>query len=349
MVYLLGSDVHAAITTEHDVIGISINENNGNVHLDNVLIAEVSSINASTDIITCAAAHGLSDGDPIMITMDADATVGMLPGTPAGGSTTYFVNAPDATTLSLHETYATGVTGSSKVDLADSEATTTNITRELSGANTSGTLIKNRSWPKYDGTGRKDTIIGDSTTPEGIEQTTAADLNTLTDLTGLDISIGTTDEDMSFFGQNTALKAELKNEVTVTFTRKKSDNKYSALFNKARAGVLSFTDTTKTALDVDSAGVIGSTLSAIGACEINNTLADGIGSKPSQNFGYRIHIMMKTGVEVLTLRNCCINSYTTTVNSDGVTEETLEFYGNVKPKVTNAAIGHITVTPVTDL
>ena len=342
MTYFLGRDLHAAITTEHKLLGISVVAGSGNAYADNVKIAEVSSINASTDIATTAA-HGLSDGDPVNITGDAAAHhMGLTAGT------TYFVNAPSTTTLSFHATYADAIAGSSKLGLTDSNASTTNITRELTGANTSGTLIKNRQWPQYDGTGQIDTIVGDSTTAEGIEQLTAADLNTITDLTGVDVSLGTVDEDVSYFGQKTALKSEIKNEVTITFTRKKDGPKYEILYNKARCGVLAYTTSAKTLLDFDgTTPLASSTLPAANTVDVNNTEA--AKEQPSRNFGYRIHLMLKTSGEVLSFQNCCMTGYSVSLNPDGIQEETIEFYGYMKPQVTAAAIGYITATAASEL
>ena len=45
-----------------------------------------------------------------------------------------------------------------------------------------------------------------------------------TDITGVDVSIGTTDEDVTYIGQMTSAKAEIKKEVTCSITRKKSNN-----------------------------------------------------------------------------------------------------------------------------
>ena len=46
--------------------------------------------------------------------------------------------------------------------------------------------------------------------------------NEISDLVGVDISIGATDEDITYIGQRSVLKAEIKKETTVTLTRKKS-------------------------------------------------------------------------------------------------------------------------------
>jgi hypothetical protein len=261
--------------------------------------------------------------------------------------TTYFVNVPSTTTLTFHAAYADSLTGANKLGLTNSNAATTNITRELTGANTSGTLIKNREWPKYDGTGQIDTIAGDTATPEGIEELTAADLNTLTDLVGIDISMGTTDEDVSYFGQKSALKSEIKREITVTFTRKKSDSKFQILFNKARDGVLSYTNSTKNILDVDSAS-ISSTIPAANTVELYSASASGK-EQPSQNFGYRVHVMLKRSGEVLTFQNCCMTGYSVSLNPDGIQEETIEMYGYMKPRVTAAALGYVTLTTAGEL
>ena len=45
-----------------------------------------------------------------------------------------------------------------------------------------------------------------------------------TDITGVDIGIGVVDEDVSYMGQRSVLKAEIKKETTVALTFKKSTN-----------------------------------------------------------------------------------------------------------------------------
>ena len=44
---------------------------------------------------------------------------------------------------------------------------------------------------------------------------------TVTDLTSLDLGIGVTDEDITYIGSRTVLKAEIKKETTISLTRKK--------------------------------------------------------------------------------------------------------------------------------
>jgi hypothetical protein len=343
MAYFLGRDVHLAITTEHAVCGISVNDV-GNVYPTNVKMAEVNSIGDGTEVFSTVAATGLSTGDPFTFSMDAGQTISS--GVTAG--TVYYAILSGTHGVKAAETYADAVAGTA-IDITGASAGETNITRELTGGLTPNTFLFNREWPRYDGTGRIDTIIDDAAnTARGIVETSGATKNSLTDLTGIDISIGKTDEDVAYFGQKTALKAEIKTDATVSITKKKSDHRWTTLWNKARCGLLSYTSSSKTAYDVDSATAIGSTLPAA------NTLSVNTASAPIQpqngNFGYRIHIISKSGQEVITFRNMCISSYSTTLNADGITEETIEFYGYVDPIVDgNATYGYTTLTATSDL
>ena len=356
MTYFLGRDVHVAITTEHDICGLSVATESGEVYVDNVIIGAASAINTTSNAITTSA-HGLATGDPVNVTMDATQTVPGSAGSAVNDTgTRYYAIVVDATNIKLAATYADALADTEISFSNDTNVANMNITRELSAGATDpapdlGTpynFIKNRSHPKYGAAadvGNYAAIYGDSTTATGIV-TSGATKNTVPDLTGVEVSVNAMDEDIAFIGQRTALKAEIKNEVTVTLTKKQSDSRYNALFQKARCGLLAYSDTNKTTVEVDSASV-GSALPAQGEMEINNSL--GTDSMPTQNYGYRVHVMMKTSGEVLTLRNASIQSYSTTISADGVTEESIEFYGHVKPTVLNGAVGNITLTPADDL
>lgn len=355
MVYFLGRDVHLAITTEHALCGVSVNEN-GNAYVDNVQIGEVTDVDASANEYTLNAVHGLSTGDPITVTMDADATIGSGP----SPLTRYYAVEGSSTSKVKLATTQANATAGTVVSLTDSEGLTTNITRELTHSDATGgndtphTFIFNRHWPRHDGTGRIDTIKSDTETIKGIIQTSSdADRNTLIDVTGIDISMGKTDEDVAYFGQRTALKSEIKSDVTVSITRKKTDHRWSTLWNKARCGILSYTNTNKTAFDVDSAtftaNSAGDYLPLVGAVEINSSNAS-IAQPKNGNYGYRVHVILKSGKEVLTLRNMCMSSYSVSLNPDGISEETIELYGYVEPKVDgDATYGYTTLTAVSEL
>ena len=133
--------------------------------------------------------------------------------------------------------------------------------------------------------------------------------NEVSDLTGVDLSIGATDEDITYFGQRTVLKAEIKKETSVTLTRKKSDRTWDALFNGARAGL-------------DNLGT-----------DIRDSNA---GAPDDVGYGYRVHVKLKNSTEIFVVRNCCVTGHTLSLNSDGTTEETLELMSYVDPVICDA-------------
>jgi len=150
----------------------------------------------------------------------------------------------------------------------------------------------------------------------------------VTDLTGVDLGIGATDEDISFIGLRTVLKAEIKKETTLSLTRKKKDAVYDVIFNGDGKKSLRW-------------GCSGD-LAAGNATNAYTGL-----EKPTVNYGYRLHIQLKTSGEIFVLRNCTITAHTTSISADGVQEETLEFVSHVDPKIVTAA--HTTVTGLTEI
>lgn len=140
------------------------------------------------------------------------------------------------------------------------------------------------------------------------KQTTVHSTNPLSDLVGVDISLGAVDEDIAYMGKRTALKAEIKKETTVTLTMKKTDNFFSELYNVARYGI----DNGGTTF---SPGVAGS-----------ETIEE-----PHTAFGYRVHVALKDGAEVISVCNAQITEYSVSLQADGVQEETLTFMSHVTP------------------
>jgi len=128
------------------------------------------------------------------------------------------------------------------------------------------------------------------------------------DLTGLDLGIGTNDEDVSFMGANTQLKAEVRKETTVTTTTKKKNQVYDVLFNGDVLGSLG------------RWGVTGS------------TVRDGL-TEPDVTFGYRMYIALKDGSEIFAIRNAQMTNHTVTLNADGTQEETIEWASQVEPQI----------------
>ena len=136
-----------------------------------------------------------------------------------------------------------------------------------------------------------------------------ADPTNITDLTAVDVSIGAMDEDITYFGMRTALKAEIKKETSLTITRKKSDAIYDVIFDLGRYGIT------------------GSVTSAA-------ALMDGL-EQPTIEYGYRAYIVLNSG-EIMTIPNCVITAHGVTINADGTTDETLELMSMVTPIISSA-------------
>ena len=185
------------------------------------------------------------------------------------------------------------------------------------------------------------------------------------DVTGIDLSIGVSDEDVGpFLGAPQIMqKVELRKETVVTVTRKKSNNFFDVIFNGpveadnfvlgnvaernrmgARFGV-EFTDAT-------------TALISAGQTYMKNV--DDIAGDTNCCYGYRLHLVLKPSgsstEEVFVVRNAAMTGHTVTLNADGVTEETIEFTSSVAPVpfVPTAAVGSsgwsdFTMTPISEL
>ena len=126
---------------------------------------------------------------------------------------------------------------------------------------------------------------------------------------GIDLSIGAQDEDVTFMGKRTVQKMEVKKETNITLTRKKQDMSWDAIFNSGYRW-----------------GISGTTRNA------------GL-SEPDIYHGYRLVLDLSgsAGQEVMTLRNACIAGHGESLNADGTTDETMEFYSYVEPVVSGSA------------
>ena len=137
------------------------------------------------------------------------------------------------------------------------------------------------------------------------------------DITGVEVSLGTMDEDTSYIGQVQPGKVEIKKEYTVSLTRKKHNALWDAIYNGIGSNNARFG--------------LGNGLSGFGTGLVN---PKSIVSSTNSCYGYRVTVQFKTGVvgvgtassneETISLTNMCITSYTTTLNADGVQEETIE-------------------------
>ena len=181
-----------------------------------------------------------------------------------------------------------------------------------------------------------------ATIPSMINGATVATAAVL-DLTGVDLSIGVSDEDVGpFFGQETTQKVELRKETTLTLTRKKSDSTFDLIFNGPCSGTQFMGGTSN--VDLLQAKRQGarfgikfeSTEMRMNDGLENPKLVTESGATSNSCYGYRLHIRFKDGTnagEVFVLRNAGFTGHTTSLNADGAQEETLEFMSTTAPYI----------------
>jgi len=150
-----------------------------------------------------------------------------------------------------------------------------------------------------------------------------AGVGLISNLTGVDLGIGSTDEDVVFMGANTPLKAEIHKETTVTLTKKKDSPTFDVIYSGDTSGNIA-------RWGVKTGGAFYNGL------EI-----------PSTDFGYRLYVQLKGAVEIFTVRNAQITAHTVSLNADGTSEETVEFTAQVNPQLF-AATGNAGLTTATD-
>lgn len=160
----------------------------------------------------------------------------------------------------------------------------------------------------------------------------------INDVTGIDLSIAVSDEDVGPFLGNPQImqKVELRKETVVTITKKKQDNFFDAVFNGPTA-TASFAGGSNNAARMGAR--FGVTYLGGGT---NIKISDGAewmpdvletGSTTETCYGYRLHMVLKntTSGELFTVRNAVMTGHTVTLNADGVQEETIEFTSSVAP------------------
>jgi len=142
----------------------------------------------------------------------------------------------------------------------------------------------------------------------------------LSDITGVDLGIGVTDEDITYMGQKSVLKAEIKKETTISLTKKKSGPLWDLVFNGGADG-------NSARWGIDASG--GS-----GASEISQGLKAPKDFKEGSDvsFGYRVHVQLASA-ETISVPGCQVTGHTVSLNADGTTEETMEFMSNATPLI----------------
>ena len=148
----------------------------------------------------------------------------------------------------------------------------------------------------------------------------------VSDVTGVDVSIGAMDEDITYIGQKGTGKVPIKSEYTISLTRKKKNNTWDMIFNGPVLAASAEDGAGKHAARWGLAGDYGN------SSESTPLIADGLANpkdyKTSANVeaGYRIFIVFKSGVagETMAFANCLVQGHTVSLNADGTSEETLE-------------------------
>ena len=163
----------------------------------------------------------------------------------------------------------------------------------------------------------------------------------ISDLTGVDVSIGAQDEDINYIGLRNQGKIEVKKETSVTLTRKKGDN----FFTMVNQG------TCTSGQHEDSAGLHGARWGLIGVSgamkiasgitDPKNTVDD-VSSTNKSCYGYRVYVALKESTggsgEVLIIPNCTFSEYTTTMSNESANEETFTLSSSVRPKIWNGTV-----------
>ena len=167
----------------------------------------------------------------------------------------------------------------------------------------------------------------------------------LPNITGVDVSIGAQDEDISFMGLRNVGKIEVKKDTSVTITKKKDNVYFSMLFqgqtkannsngdgkHGGRYGLISKSD--KSVMLISD-----------GTTDPKTTTDDQ--STAKQCFGYRVYLELKpessTGAgdgEVLVIPNCMFSEYGHTLSNETANEETFTLTSQVKPFIYNGEKG----------
>jgi len=157
--------------------------------------------------------------------------------------------------------------------------------------------------------------------------------NRITDVTGCDLSVGATDEDLNFFGLRNVGKIEIKKDTSVTITRKKSNNKNMVVFQ----GQTNSSHSPGEGLHGARWGLVGPTTMKIADGSVDPKSASDDTS--AQCYGFRVFVELKgtsddTGT-VLVIPNCTVMDYSGSVSNDSANEETFTLSSMVKPILMN--------------
>jgi len=172
----------------------------------------------------------------------------------------------------------------------------------------------------------------------------------MTDVTGVDLSIGAQDEDITFMGLRNVGKIEIKKDTSITITMKKKDRKFLQLYqgnvdsNSAQDEVGGHTARWgMTELLASTYKIQGGDIDPKSCVDIDDSTVT--------TYGYRLIIEFKgdkTGQQgdgaAVCIPNCTISEVTHTTSNEAADEESVTFTSQVKPFISNARMNAETVS-----
>ena len=166
----------------------------------------------------------------------------------------------------------------------------------------------------------------------------------LSDVTGVDVSVGAQDEDISFMGLRNVGKIEVKKDTSISLTRKKGDARFSMLFQGQTYSSDSNGDGKHGARYGLIANSDGDMKISDGTTDPKSTTGDATvaGVVTNQCFGFRVFVELKAESsaaagdgEVLVIPNCMFTEYGHTLSNEAANEETFTMTSQVKPFIYN--------------
>jgi len=163
------------------------------------------------------------------------------------------------------------------------------------------------------------------------------------DVTGVDLSIGAQDEDISFFGVRNVGKIEVKKDTSITITMKKKDRKFLQLYQGKCAGTGHAEDgngghSARWGLVELASGDV-----RIQGGDIDPKSCVQADATTKTTYGYRLILNFKDessatagGGACIVLPNCTLAEVTHTTSNEAADEESVTFTTQVKPIIGNA-------------
>jgi hypothetical protein len=339
MVYYLGRDVKVYLTTESAEAQVDVTSNT--VTTSDADEGISAALDYATATITFTSAPNADENITIISTDGTSrtyisATVGNASNSDLHFSMSGGTATSVATTLKTAIESTNGHNGKITLTRVAGVLTLTQATGGTGGNTTITEDLVNVTKTNFTGGDDDPDFVAGQTFAENLDSSVA--LTKIADLTGVDLGISVVDEDITYMGSKTVLKAEIKKETTISLTRKKSNNLWDVVYNGQTAASKGWSGSAAETGDYGARwGVIEG---AADTWYINNGLiapkdaVDYGGVVPC--FGYRVHIELSS-TETISIPACQLTGHTISLNADGTTEETCELISHVTPRIGTAA------------